>query len=287
MPPNSNLSNGYSSAFDFAIPLGPVQTMDYHLDLSKVVGNHTIARAACTTTSAPSTTAGAYGAGFSTVGTAQDGTANGTGFSPASFMLGTLDNYGPWVGATGADQLINWFGWYAQDTWQATRNLVITAGIRWDYVSPPNYHRVESGLDMANGAVCITGAVQPQFPNATCPSGYFYNQFNGWEPRFGITYRPTEWHRGSPCGRHPRRSQQHVIQENQNIRLSWPAAAEPTFNSLDLGLPTNAYWGAQPSAASLIGANNPFSIGYGADPHNKIPYSIEYNLGIEQQLQRN
>ena len=62
-----------------------------------------------------------------------------------------------------------------------------------------------------------------------------------------------------------------VMQENQNIRLSWPAAAEPTFSSLDLGLPTNAYWGALPAEASLVGSNNPFSIGYGADPHNKNP----------------
>ena len=287
LPPNANLSNGYSSAFDFAIPLGPVQTMDYHLDLSKVVGNHTISAGGMYYHIRAFDDGWGIGAGFSTVGTAQDGTANGTGFSPASFMLGTLDNYGPWVGSTGADQLINWFGWYAQDTWQATRNLVITAGIRWDYVSPPNYHRVESGLDMANGAVCITGAVQPQFPNATCPSGYFYKQFNGWEPRFGITYRPlsgTVLHLATAILDDHNNT---VMQENQNIRLSWPAAAEPTFSSLDLGLPTNAYWGAQPSAASLIGANNPFSIGYGADPHNKIPYSIEYNVGLEQTLQRN
>ena len=40
-----------------------------------------------------------------------------------------------------------------------------------------------------------------------------------------------------------------------------------------------------PAAASLLGAANPFAIGYGANPKNKIPYAIEYNLGIEQQLQ--
>ena len=44
---------------------------------------------------------------------------------------------------------------------------------------------------MANGQVCITGAVPPQFPKSTCPSGYFYSQYNGWEPRFGLTYRAT------------------------------------------------------------------------------------------------
>src|ERR1700759_4493998 len=118
-------------------------------------------------------------ANFSPAGTAQDGlTANGPGFTPASFVLGTLDLYAPWVGETAADQTENWYGWYAQDQWQVTRNLGLTAGICWDYVSPPNYHRGESGLDMATGQVCITGAVFPQFPKATCPSGYFSSRYN-------------------------------------------------------------------------------------------------------------
>ena len=162
---------------------------------------------------------------------------------------------------------------------------MLAAGIRWDYVSPANYHRIESGLDMATGKVCITGAVPPQFPAASCPSGYFYSQYNGWEPRFGLTYRAANRTVVHSAAAMLDDHNNTLVQENQNIRLSWPAAAEPTFSSLDIGLPNNAYWSALPSAASLLGSANPFSIGYGADPHNKIPYSIEYNLGIEQQLQ--
>jgi hypothetical protein len=41
-----------------------------------------------------------------------------------------------------------------------------------------------------------------------------------------------------------------------------------------------------PTEASLVGASQPFSIGYGANPHNRIPYSIEYNLGVQEQLQQ-
>ena len=290
LPPNANLSNGYSSAFDFAIPLGPVQTMDYHLDLSKVVGNHTISAGGMYYHIRAFDDGWGIGAGFSTVGTAQDGTANGTGFSPASFAkLGTPGQpVAPGLALTGADQLINWFGWYAQDTWQATRNLVITVGIRWDYVLLAHYHRVESGLDMANGAVCITGAVQPQFPNATCPSGYFYKQFNGWEPRFGITYRPvsgTVLHLATAILDDHNNT---VMQENQNIRLSWPDAAETNLQQPGSRLADERPVGApSPARPRPVGANNPFSIGYGADPHNKIPYSIEYNMGLEQTLQRN
>ncbi len=284
--PNLGLGNGYNGISNFAIPLGPMQNSDYHVDLSKVVGNHTLGVGGMYYHIRSFDDGWGISASFSAAGTAQNGlTANNTGFTPASFMLGTLDQYAPWVGATAADQTVNWYGWYAQDQWQATRNLVLTAGIRWDFVSPPNYHRVESGLDMANGQVCITGAVPPQFPKSTCPSGYFYSQYNGWEPRFGLTYRATNHTVVHTAVALLDDHNNTLIQENQNIRLSWPGAALPTLNSLDIGLPTSAYWSALPAAASFLGSNNPFGVSYGADPHNKIPYSIEYNLGIEQQLQ--
>jgi hypothetical protein len=283
--PNLSLGNGYNGISNFAIPLGPIQTMDYHLDLSKVVGNHTLGFGGMYYHIRSFDDGWGISANFASVGTAQDGVSNSTGFTPASFMLGTLDLYAPWVGATAADQTENWYGWYAQDQWQVTHKLVLTAGIRWDFVSPPNYHRVESGLDMTTGQVCITGAVAPQFPTATCPRGYFYNQYNGWEPRFGLTYRAANRTVVHTAAAMLDDHNNTVIQENQNIRLSWPDAALPTLSSLDLGLPTNAYWSAMPSAASFLGSNNPFGVSYGADPHNKIPYSIEYNLGIEQQLQ--
>ena len=284
--PNLGLGNGYNGISNFAIPLGPIQTMDYHVDLSKVMGNHTLGAGGMYYHIRSFDDGWGISASFSSAGTAQDGiTANNTGFTPASFMLGTLDSYAPWVGATAADQTANWYGWYAQDQWQVTHNLVLNAGIRWDFVTPANYHRVESGLDMTTGKVCITGAVAPQFPTATCPSGYFYSQHNGWEPRFGLTYRAANHTVVHTAATILDDHNNTLVQENQNIRLSWPGGALPTLSSLDIGLPTNAYWNALPAAASFLGANNPFGVSYGADPHNKIPYSIEYNLGIEQQLQ--
>ena len=103
------------------------------MDLSKVVGNHTLGVGGMYYHIRSFDDGWGISASFSAAGTAQNGlTANNTGFTPASFMLGTLDQYAPWVGATAADQTVNWYGWYAQDQWQATRNLVLTAGIRWD-----------------------------------------------------------------------------------------------------------------------------------------------------------
>lgn len=298
--PQVSLGNSYTSVGNFAIPLGPIQNMDYHLDLSKVVGNHTLGAGGMYYHIRSYDDGWGISTGFTSSGTAQDGnTASNTGFSPASFMLGTLDSYSPWIGDTGTDQTVNWYGWYAQDNWQVNRKLVVTAGIRWDFVSPPNYHKIVSGLNMFTGEACVTGAVAPQFPKATCPSGYFYSQYNGWEPRLGLTYRAlnnTVVHGAAAILDDHNNT---LVQENQNIRLSWPSAAEPSLTGLDLGSPTganfsgavdtgspgSAYWTGMPAAASLLGAANPFAIGYGANPKNKIPYAIEYNLGIEQQLQ--
>lgn len=301
IPPSVSMSNSsYTGVSPFAIPLGPIQNMDYHLDLSKVVGNHTLGAGGMYYHIRSYDDGWGTSAGFSAAGTAQDAnTATNTGFSPASFMLGTLDSYSPWVGNTGTDQTVNWYGWYGQDTWQINRKLVLTAGIRWDFVSPPNYHKIVSGLNMFTGQACVTGAVLPQFPAATCPSGYFYSQYNGWEPRFGLTYRAlnrTVLHGAAAILDDHNNT---LVQENQNIRLSWPSAAEPSLTGLDLGSPTgtnfsgasdtgspgSAFWAGMPAATSLLGANNPFAIGYGANPKNKIPYAIEYNLGVEQQLQ--
>jgi hypothetical protein len=301
IPPSVSMSNSsYTGVSPFAIPLGPIQNMDYHLDLSKVIGNHTLGAGGMYYHIRSYDDGWGTSVGFSAAGTAQDGnTATNTGFSPASFMLGTLDSYSPWVGNTGTDQTVNWYGWYAQDTWQVNHKLVLTAGIRWDFVSPPNYHKIVSGLNMFTGQACVTGVVSPQFPAATCPAGYFYNQYNGWEPRFGLTYRVMNHTVAHGAAAILDDHNNTLVQENQNIRLAWPSAAEPNLGGMDLGSPTgayfsgakdtgspaSAYWSGMPAATSLIGANNPFSIGYGANPKNKIPYAIEFNLGIEQQLQ--
>ena len=233
--------------------------MDYHLDLSKVMGNHTLGVGGMYYHIRSFDDGWGISASFSAAGTAQNGGLPQTtpGSLPPASCWGHSISYGPWVGSTAADQTENWYGWYAQDQWQVTRNLVLTAGIRWDFVSPANYHRVESGLDMATGQVCITGAVPPQFPKATCPSGYFNSQYNGWEPRFGLTYRAANHTVVHTAVAMLDDHNNTLIQENQNIRLSWPGGALPTLNSLDIGLPTNAYWSALPAAASFLGVEQP------------------------------
>ena len=282
LAPALGISNGFTGTGQFAVPLGPMEAMDYHLDLSKVVSNHTIGVGGMYYHLRSFDDGWDASANFTQNATSQDGTTGPTGYGAASFMLGTLDSYAPWLGDIGADQSVNWYGFYAQDQWQATKNLVLTAGIRWDYVGPPNYHKIVSGLDVLTGKFIVTGPVPPTFPTATGPSSYFNSQYNGWEPRFGAVY---QFSKASVLHAAFALLDDHnntLIQENQNLRLTWPSGVAANFTSLDLGVPTT-YLNSLPAASTILGTVAPYA-SYGANPNNKIPYVMEYNLGVQQQL---
>jgi hypothetical protein len=236
--PQVTLSNGFSGVNQFAIPLGPQETMDYHADLSKVVGNHSLGVGGLYYHVRSYDDGWGAGMSFTQNATAQNALPGPTGYGPASLLLGTPDSYGPWVGDTGADQTVNWYGVYGQDQWQATRKLVLTAGIRWDYVSPPNYHKIVSGLNVLNGQFIVTGAVPPSFSAATGPKGFFNPQYNGWEPRFGLTYQATNRTVIHAAFAMLDDHNNTLVQENQNIRLSWPSGIAANLTSLDLAVPT-------------------------------------------------
>lgn len=285
LAPGIGIANGFTGIGQFAVPLGPMEAMDYHLNLSKVISNHTVSVGGMYYHLRSYDDGWTAGANFAQNATAQDGTAGPTGYGAASFMLGTLNSWSPWVGNTGADQTENWYGWYAQDQWQATKNLVLTAGIRWDYVSPANYHKVVSGLNVLNGKFIVTGPVPPSYPQATGPSGFFEPQYNGWEPRFGFAYQP--FSKSVIHGAFAMLDDHNntLIQENQNIRLSWPSGVAANVQSLDLGVP-KMYLNNLPPASTYLGGLAPYA-SYGADPDNKIPYVMEYNFGVQQQLAPN
>jgi hypothetical protein len=282
LAPAVGISNGFTGIGQFAIPLGPMEAMDYHLDVSKVVGNHTIGAGGMYYHLRSYDDGWQASTSFTQNATSQDATAGPTGYGAASFMLGTLDSYGPWLGDIGADQSVNWWGMYAQDQWQATKNLVLTAGIRWDYVSPPNYHKIVSGLDVLTGRFIVTGPVPPTFPTATGPASYFDSQYNGWEPRFGAVYQFTKASVLHAAFALLDDHNNTLIQENQNLRLTWPSGVAANYTSLDLGVPTT-YLNALPAASTILGGVAPYA-SYGANPHNKIPYVMEYNVGVQQQL---
>lgn len=284
MVPQLGISNGFTGTSQFAVPLGPMSTLQFSPDFTKVAGNHTIGLGAMFYHLRTLDDGWFVSPSFTQNGTSVDGSAGPTGYGPASFMLGVVDSYTPWVGDTAADQTVNWWAWYAQDKWQVTPKLVMTYGIRWDYTTPPNYHKIVSGLDVLTGKFIVTGAVPPLFPKATGPSGYFNTPRNGWQPRFGVAYsaaKNTVFH--AAFGMFDDHNNG-LIQGNQGIRLAWPSASSAGFPNQDIGVP-QMYLSALPSAASIFASQAlNATASYGAAPDNKIPYTMEFNLGVQQAL---
>jgi hypothetical protein len=130
----------------------------------------------------------------------------------------------------------------------------------------------------------VNAAVTPTFPQATCPSGYFYAQHDGYQPRFGLAFKATDRTVLRAAVAKLDDHNNSLAQENQDERLSWPTSIDKVVTSLNRGLP-NQYIDAMPTAASFFtnATTSPFA-SYAANPNNKIPYSVEYNVGVEQQL---
>lgn len=280
--PQLSVSNGYSGTSQTAYHLGPQQSSDYHVDLSKVIGSHTLGIGGMIYHIDAYNDAEEYNVRFTQNATSQGALTASTGLGPASLLLGLPDSLNGWIGIPGVDQTVNWYGGYVQDQWQASKKLAITIGMRYDYIPPPNYHRIMSALDATTGQFIITQPFPPLFPKATGPSGYFYPQYDGYQPRFGIAYQAANRTvlRGAFAIMDDHNNT--LVQENQDIHHSWPDSLQTSVVNQNRGLPT-LFLNAIPAASTYLNSQQPY-VSLASDPHNKIPYSMEWNAGIEQQL---
>ena len=280
--PQVTMANGYTGVSQTNDPLGPQNSSDYHADLSKVKGNHTLGIGGMVYHLHSFDDGWLYTTAFTQNATSQGATAGPTGYGPASFMLGLPDSLSGWLGNTGADQTMMWYGGYAQDQWHATKNLTITAGLRYDYITPANFHKIVSALDAVTGQFIVTQPYPPLFPKATGPSGFYYAQYNGFEPRFGVAYQasPGTVVRGAFAMLDDHNNS--LVQKNQSVRLSWPTGITTNVTLLNRSNPST-FINSLPPASSYLNSIAPYA-SFGADPNSKIPYSMEYNFGIERQL---
>ena len=282
--PNLTMSNGYNAVSQFAVPLGPLEGFDYHADLSKVVGNHTIGVGAMYYHIHTFDDGWGSGTAFSQNGTSQDATAGPTGFGPASFLLGDLNVYSPWIGSTGADQSVELVGSLRTGPVAGYQEAGCDRRLALGLCLPAQLSQGSLRAQSSDWAIHHHPALSSVVSDGYGRANFFAPQYNGWEPRFGVTFQATgktvlhgafailDDHNNS------------LVQANQGIRLSWPTAISANFQSLDLGIPTT-YLNALPSSESILNSilATPYAT-YGADPDNKIPYSMQFNLGIQQEL---
>jgi len=168
-------------------------------------------------------------------------------------------------------------GLYAQDTWRVVPRLTLTYGIRWDLdfvpqtLSGPNFPAV-TGFDLQNLANLSLA------PSGTPP---YKTTYGNVAPRFGLAYQLSqnqEW--------------QTVVRGGGGI--FYDLASSEAGNLVS---PGTYPFGAVASGGGTFPLNPPppappitpptaNSPGYlfAVDPHLRLPYTIEWNVALEQAL---
>jgi hypothetical protein len=174
--------------------------------------------------------------------------------------------------------VFNDLGAYAQDTWRTTPRLTLTYGIRWDVSFAPY---ATSGADFA----AVTGYNPNNLSTlALAPPGTaaYHTRYANFAPRLGVAYqlrKSANW--------------QTVVRTGFGVFYDLPTSeiganlyyyAYP-FGSLNLYSGVTFPLTPQEAAPPPVSASNLASSDlYSTDPNLKDPYTLEWNLAIEQAL---
>jgi Carboxypeptidase regulatory-like domain/TonB dependent receptor len=168
------------------------------------------------------------------------------------------------------------FSAFAQDTWQATPKLTITHGLRWDLNPPPSERR-------GNYPFAITGLDDPK-TMALMPRGtpLWQTPYRNFAPRIGVAYQvnPGAYSQGGSViragfGLFYDLGHDYAAQAFGN---TFPYTAIKTLRNVPFPLDPAQ---AEPPPVSL---DPPYGTIYGFDRNLKLPYTIQWNLTLEQPL---
>lgn len=178
----------------------------------------------------------------------------------------------------------NNFGLYGQDTWKVSPRMTLTYGLRWDVDFAPTF-----GGGLQPLAATTAGFDDPTKLNLA-PEGtpIYETTYNNFAPRVGIAYQIRQ-----------KAGQETVLRGGfgvfydlasqgvgQQIRLGTP----PFGNQrLIIGPATPPIFPLPPDQAALpaIGRFPPFVSLPLFDPELKLPYTLQWNLAVEQSLGSN
>jgi hypothetical protein len=246
---------------------------------------------------------------FNTPETANPANPANTGNELASFLLGLPDS----AQYFNSVESMRWGGvlsFYVQDQWKASQKLTVNLGLRYDRTFKPAYgtpgdnneatgdYNLQSGVYIIGALpqLCSQVGAAPCIPGTGLPAHVEYNggqmlydDKKDFGPRVGMAYRLRQntvvrsgfaifydnW-----AG---------VSQNTQGLTGNWPSSLVNTESNVNNNLSVTPL----PS----ITAQNPFpTLGtlpsptpfdqqnWFIDPHEKQPYSMQWNFGVQQQL---
>jgi hypothetical protein len=284
-------------------------------DYTKIFSRHTLKVGVSIATN--NTQSPIFGAnvGFAATQTQNPANANGTGDALASFLLGVPDNAGKRnVFETEHNGWVD--GGYIQDQWKVNTRLTLNIGFRYDvtrwpiYGTPGTPDFFVGDLNLNNGTYILTAPPLactpahgfPCLPGGTLPAnvtvtdshnGSIYkNDYGDWQGRLGGAFRVTDKTVVRAGYGRFYDNWNSVIQLAQNYEGTWPDVGQLLANNLNHPGGTPASIGDPFNLGSngvVYPAATPFNtVNWFIDPTSyKMPYSDQWNIGIEQQLGQN
>jgi hypothetical protein len=191
---------------------------------------------------------------------------------------------------------------YIQDTYHATKRLVLSAGLRWDpeYVPVDNFYRGS----IFNMASFLSDAHSTVFPNA--PAGSFYHgdagepnaftQNSPWQfsPRVGITFDPTGQ------GKTVFRAGSALVYDEPNFFTAQRVNQNPPFATAISNVPVGVPMSFSSPWSNGSTPSNPFPLPFKPPPsttfahqaqfivlptHFHPPYTMQWTASIQQELE--
>ncbi|MGH9501382.1 MAG: carboxypeptidase regulatory-like domain-containing protein [Terriglobales bacterium] len=171
--------------------------------------------------------------------------------------------------------------WYANDSWRVTPNLILDLGIRYEFTTNPESESRQSLNSLVNTPSLIVPQVNQPFifTNPSAPKKDF-------APRVGFAYSPGG--SGTTSIRGGFGLAYDVLYDNIGI-LAVPPQVGSTNNvdpsALTAGFLANGGLGGGGSGISVLSQADAFAnTANWIPPHIKLPYSINWNLGIQHSF---
>ena len=190
---------------------------------------------------------------------------------------------------------------YIQDTYHATKRLVLSAGLRWDpeYVPVDNFYR-GSIFDMSS---FLSNTHSTVFPNA--PAGSFYHgdagvpdaftQNSPWQfsPRIGITFDPTGQ------GKTVFRAGSALVYDEPNFFTAQRVNQNPPFATAISNVPVGVPMSFSSPWSNGSTPSNPFPLPFNPPPSTTFahqaqfivlpkqfhpPYTMQWTASVQQEL---
>ena len=249
---------------------------------------------------------------FSNQETAINQNDSTTGNGVASFVIGTPGSFNK----RNLEESITpggIMGYYLQDQWQKTPKLTINLGIRYDLALIPKYgtpadnnqsvgnfnfndgtyivYKVPGSCASTGNAPCIPtpdGSL-PTHVVASPDGKVFQNQYNNFQPRIGAAYRITPTmviHGGIGIAFDNYAA---LVQNLRGVSGNWPSVGQIGKSSINTPVsqtdPFPGYTTQNLPAMTALPAPTPFNqFNWFVDPKMKDAYSLQWNFGVQRQL---